>query len=119
MALVEAIDFIIGISDKVPERAAISFSVSFYQALAFRRSVREAFELATNGLALESTEFIVSPVLLVRKGVDQSVPLISAMEESPQTEDVTNDSVAVVGDMAGQIMIAPPEPWPHKGKRKE
>lgn len=44
------IPHVIGMTDRIDDRSAIQFSRVFYEALAFGRTVREAFELACNEL---------------------------------------------------------------------
>lgn len=44
-ALAESVDCVVGMSEAVGDRAATRFAASFYQALAFGRDVRSAFEL--------------------------------------------------------------------------
>jgi len=48
----------------------------FYQALAFDRSVREAFDLALAQLDLESIDGSNVPVLLLRPGADPTQPFV-------------------------------------------
>jgi hypothetical protein len=73
--LAQTIDYTIWVSSELDEGAAISFSAHFYQALAFGRSVRTAFDLAVNQLTLECGARFVTPKLWVRPGVDDSQPL--------------------------------------------
>jgi tetratricopeptide (TPR) repeat protein len=68
-ALSETIDFTIGMSDAIDDRAAIVFASHFYQSLAFGRSVKEAFDLAVVQLRLEGFDAAYAPNLMVRKGV--------------------------------------------------
>lgn len=75
-SLTEFIDYTIGMSAAIGDSAAITFSAYFYQALAFGRSVREAFELARTQLELAGIAGSDIPRLLVRNGVDESVPLL-------------------------------------------
>jgi hypothetical protein len=56
----------------IGDKAAVIFASSFYQALAFGRSVREAFELAKNELEIEGVDDSKTPELLERNGVDAS-----------------------------------------------
>jgi hypothetical protein len=69
-ALTEVVDCVVSMSREVTDRAAIKFASSFYGALAYGRSVQNAFDqgvarLRAEGLAGEGT-----PELLVRAGVD-------------------------------------------------
>jgi tetratricopeptide (TPR) repeat protein len=69
-ALTKTIDFTIGMNAMIEDEAAIIFSAHFYQALAFGRSVKEAFDLAVAQLQLEDVDGAQVPKLLVRKGAD-------------------------------------------------
>lgn len=69
-ALNGIIDFTIGMDGGTEDRAAIVFAPRFYQSLACGCSVKEAFEMAANQLALEGIEVAQAPVLLEREGTD-------------------------------------------------
>jgi len=72
LAIVEQIDFVIGMSDSIGDEAARVFAAAFYRGLAFGRSVRTAFELGINELKLVGfSEDDAIPRLLVRSGVDR------------------------------------------------
>jgi hypothetical protein len=49
-ALVEVIPSAIGMCGSISDPAAIAFATAFYQALGYRRSIREAFDLGRNAL---------------------------------------------------------------------
>lgn len=68
-AIARHVPCVIGMAGTVADAAAICFSASFYQALAFGRSVREAFDLGRNRLMLERHPDASTPVLLARPGV--------------------------------------------------
>ena len=71
-ALAEIVDYAIGINRSVEADTAVTFSAFFYQALAFGRTVKEAFDLAITQLMLERTEEYRRPFLKIRSGVDPS-----------------------------------------------
>lgn len=71
-AIREVIDFTIAMKTTIGDKASVIFASYFYQALAFGRSVREAFELAKNELEIEGIDYAKTPELLERKGVDAS-----------------------------------------------
>lgn len=71
-ALTRTIDFTIGMSAAIEDRASIVFAAYFYQSLAFGRSVKEAFDLAVNELGLEGLSVAQVPELLVREGANAS-----------------------------------------------
>jgi hypothetical protein len=72
--LSKTFDYTIGMKEELDDESAIDFSASFYQALGFGRTVREAFELARNSLRLENRGTAKAPFLLCRRGIDTSLP---------------------------------------------
>lgn len=80
-AIAEVIDCVIGMNDSIGDEAAIKFAASFYRAIGFGRSVKEAFEQSKVSLLLEGIPEENTPELLLRRGVDPaSVYLI---QETP------------------------------------
>lgn len=75
-AMVQEIDYAIGMEGAIEDDAAIKFAAAFYQTLAFGRSVQEAFDLAKH--LAKSKE----PELLVRQGVDATQPFINQLQAS-------------------------------------
>lgn len=75
-ALRGIIDYTIGTNKAVGDRAAITFAAAFYRALAFGRSVEEAFELARLELDLTRISGSDTPELFVREGVDATEPFL-------------------------------------------
>src|SRR3954468_3198166 len=69
-ALAETIDCTVGMSRPIGDEAAIVFAASFYRAIGFGRSVREAFELGRAALLLEGIPEDKTPELLTHPGVD-------------------------------------------------
>jgi hypothetical protein len=69
-AIAKTIDCTIGMNRPIGDAAAIVFAASFYRALGFGRSVKEAFELGRAALLLEGIPEDKTPKLLTRKGVD-------------------------------------------------
>jgi hypothetical protein len=68
-ALTEVMDFTITMRGPISDEAAVIFAPHFYQAIAFGRSMKDAFDLACNELALEEIGESDTPALLERKGV--------------------------------------------------
>lgn len=72
-ALVEEIDFVVGMTDEIGDEGARVFAAAFYRGLAYGRSVQSAFDLGLNELQLEGLRDDESvPVLLIREGVNAS-----------------------------------------------
>jgi hypothetical protein len=113
--ITETIDCTIGMNDKVGDRSAIIFSASFYEYLAFGRSVDEAFKLSVVQLKAEGTESATIPTLLKKEGVDlanvyltsnQQTAVSAPIPASPQdkgqivTIDLDNNKFSSQGDFS-------------------
>jgi len=71
-ALQKSVPYTIGMSTEVGDKMAITFAGAFYQALAFDRTVSEAFNLAKVELDLVRLAGSDIPELFVRTGTDVS-----------------------------------------------
>lgn len=71
-AITKSIDCTIGMSTLLTNKAAIVFAATFYQAVAFGRSVQQAFDEAKTGLLLEGIPEHTTPQLLLKSGIDAS-----------------------------------------------
>jgi hypothetical protein len=69
LAIAEYVPCVVGMAGRIADAAAIHFAASFYQAIAFGRSVREAYNLGRNQLRLEGDPDMTTPVLIARPGV--------------------------------------------------
>jgi hypothetical protein len=83
-AIAQSIDCAVGMGSAVGDDAAISFAASFYQALAFDRSISEAFQLGCTQIELENLGGEDVPQLLVRPGVDPRIIFIAHSQDSAQ-----------------------------------
>lgn len=75
-ALQEVIDYTVGMNDEVGDKMAINFAGAFYQALAFDRTVPEAFELAKLEVDLARLAGSNIPELFVRAGANTKETLL-------------------------------------------
>jgi len=98
-AIAEIIDCTIGMNRPIGDFAAIVFAASFYRAIGFGRSVKEAFELGRAALLLEGIPEDQTPELLTRPGIDPSrlflipspvVPVSSPEETGAKGAGVTS-----------------------------
>ncbi len=72
-AIAESIPCVVGMTRAVPDSTAIAFSAGFYEALAFGKSVADAFELGLIQVELTDPRLIGTadiPKLVVRTGED-------------------------------------------------
>jgi CHAT domain-containing protein len=72
MAINEVVNCVIGMNSAIDDLAAIIFAASFYRAVGFARSAKEAFDQGIVALALEDFPDATTPELLVKDGVDPS-----------------------------------------------
>lgn len=70
-AIAASIDCVVGMSDTIGDEAAMRFAAAFYQALAFGRSVRTAFDLGIGQIDLTGL-------------VDEDIPQLIAVKARPE-----------------------------------
>ncbi|HWB55127.1 MAG TPA: CHAT domain-containing protein [Tepidisphaeraceae bacterium] len=68
--IARSIDCVVGMDRSIGDGAAISFAYSFYQALGYGRSVKEAFDLGCAEISLQGLDDPRIPKLILRKGVN-------------------------------------------------
>lgn len=71
-AIAATIECVVGMSSAIEDQSAIGFSKAFYQALAYGRSVQEAFDLGCVEIGIEGLPDEQVPQLLVRPGANAS-----------------------------------------------
>jgi hypothetical protein len=81
-AISQVIDYTLGTSKAMGDKAAIVFAGSFYLTLAFRRTVRESFEIGKMALNLAGISGANMPLLLVKDGVDLEEAFLTLSEET-------------------------------------
>ena len=82
----EVIDFTIGMQKTIGDKAAIVFSSSFYEALAYGRSVKEAFDYGKTGLVMEGIPESNTPTLMERAGADAAAVRLAEPNAKPARE---------------------------------
>jgi hypothetical protein len=72
-AVRDSVGIAVGMRREISDPMAIAFAAAFYEALGYRRSVREAFDLGVAAIKLHGRmEEASTPELLVRSGVNPS-----------------------------------------------
>lgn len=79
----KVIDFTIGMQKTIGDKAAIVFSTSFYEALAYGRSVKEAFDYGVTGLMMEGIPESNTPTLMERAGANAALVRLAAPTAQP------------------------------------
>jgi WD40 repeat protein len=75
------VDCVVGMSAAIGDEAARAFSVGFYRALGYRRSVGNAVEQAVAGLAARQLPDEHLPVCRTREGVDASAFTLPSLDD--------------------------------------
>ncbi len=102
-AIREIVDCVIGMNSAIEDRAAMIFAASFYRAIGFGRSVKEAFEQGKLALMLEGIPEENTPELLCRLGIDPAKvfliehptnkeKLLDQPETKPKRTELKNNS---------------------------
>jgi CHAT domain len=63
----ESIEYVIGMNDAVPDRAAILFSIGFYDAMGAGKNIEEAFKFGVNSIDMNNINGGEIPELIRRK----------------------------------------------------
>ena len=100
-AIAEVIDCVVGMSTSIGDEAAIIFAASFYRAIGFGRSIKEAFDQGKTAIMLEGIPEVNTPQLLTRTGVDPaSVVLINSDQK-----DSSNSGIKINQQVTGNQNI--------------
>src|SRR5215203_1317470 len=82
-AIAKHINCVIGMSDAVYDTTAIEFASMFYLSLGFKRSIKEAFDLAAVQIGMLSLPGPAVPQLIVKEGIDPSKLFINGTAPPP------------------------------------
>ncbi len=74
-AISQYINYVIGMSQSIGDKAAIEFSVGFYTALGAGESIEFAYELGCNAIQLEGISEDLTPVLYKKKDLEMNTIL--------------------------------------------
>ena len=81
--IVKRIDCVVGMRTSITDKAATVFAGSLYRALAFGRSVKNAYDQAIAAIAMEGLDEDDTPVLLTRDGVSADRVILVKPLSSP------------------------------------
>jgi CHAT domain-containing protein len=90
-AIAQHIHCVIGMSDAVYDTTAIEFASTFYLSLGFKKSVKEAFDLAAVQIGMLSLPGPAVPQLIVKEGIDPSKLFINGTTSAPPPPPPPND----------------------------
>lgn len=104
-AIADIVGCAMGTRSTISDTAAITFGASFYRAIAFGKSVQEAYDQARVALALEHVEDQECPVLVTRSDVNPAeLVLVSHPVPTTRTQRWAG-RVAVVAALASGVFI--------------
>ncbi|MEI2580745.1 effector-associated domain EAD1-containing protein [Scytonema sp. PRP1] len=92
-AIAQHINYVVGMSRAIGDKAAIEFAVGFYDALGAGRPIEFAYKLGCSAIRIAGIEEHLTPVLLKRMEVtDTVIGNISTVESSPKPAmNITGD----------------------------
>lgn len=116
-AIAQHVDCVVGMSAAIDDKSAESFALAFYQALAYGKSVKSAFELGRLQIDLENLPEPDAPKLVTIKGDPERVTFVDAEKaissdtvawrtETMTTFDQRNQQVGTQYNVAGDINFA-------------
>lgn len=65
--ILQHINCVIGMKKEIPDRAAISFVIGFYDALGYGRSLKDAYQFGCNAIDLSNLPESLTPVISIRE----------------------------------------------------
>jgi hypothetical protein len=92
-AIAEHVDCVVGMRRAISERAVVHFAASFYRALAFGRSVDNAFGQGKLSLLLENTGEDETPELVRGPGVDPRTVVLIGEDQGKIVDCLPDDCV--------------------------
>lgn len=104
--IAKRIDCVVGISSTITDRAARSFSASFYRAIGFGRSVANAFKQGVLAISLEGfppEQESDIPVLMVRNGINADD--VYLIEKGADIDIITEESDSLASHEVEEQLI--------------
>ena len=71
-AISKHIDYVIGMKKSISDRAAIAFSIGFYQALGAGRTIKDSYKLGCVQMRIEGIDEHLTPILIKKSPVNES-----------------------------------------------
>lgn len=90
-AIGEHVQYVVGMTQDIGDRAAINFAVGFYDALGYGRSVPDAYKFGLAAIDLEGIDETATPVLQVK---DQPVENLRVEAQPPELRPVADSTPA-------------------------
>jgi hypothetical protein len=91
-AISQHVDYVIGMSQAIGDRAAIEFAVGFYTALGAGRSIEFAYQLGCNAIQLDGVPGHSTPLLFKKRQVSPLSYLFPRSPTASRQNDFTNQT---------------------------
>jgi CHAT domain len=104
-AISPVVEYVIGMSRAIGDRAAIKFSTGFYDALASGRSYTDAFHFGCNAISLRGIPESLTPTLIVGNRIQSEENLESA-DKTGEGKSANIRQVGAVQDSSVQELIS-------------
>jgi CHAT domain len=105
LSISSVVEYVIGMSRAIRDRAAIKFSTGFYDALASGRSYTEAFRFGCNAISLRGIPESLTPTLIVNNRVQSDAKLVG-VNKNTQCKAVNIHEISKAKDPSIQELIA-------------
>lgn len=107
-AIAQEIDFVMGMTDRIGDTSARAFAAAMYGALAFHRSVQDAFDQGHVALLLQGSAYDDVPDLLIKPGADPTTVLVDReFRTEPRSEDArvapTGEGNPAIPHLLGEV----------------
>lgn len=114
-AILQPVDYVIGMNHKILDRSAINFASAFYLSIGFNRTIRECFLSGLAALRTSGTPQAHIPVLLSNEGRDPHRTNPLSWVTSQKGEEKRQEKTAAVSDLENitgaiqlDILLLPP-----------
>lgn len=116
-AIAKHIRYVVGMSQAIDDKAAIAFSIGFYQALGAGRSIEEAYKLGCVQIRLENIPEYLVPEMIKDHDVSELINRAPAPASitQPRTKEIEAETPAVIHPMnlgfEGPTISGQPAGW--------
>lgn len=106
-AISQTVEITIGMSDKILDSSAISFSANFYLALGFNKVVKTCFDTGVTALVGSETPQDLIPQLFTRPGVDASQIRLLSISSDQQPPTITSQPKSEGATVQLDLIVLP------------
>ncbi len=105
-AIAEHVDYVVGMSNTIGDRAALKFAVGFYDALGFNRTVPDAYRFGRVSIEMEGIAESDVPILKIRPDLTDTETV--AAEEATEEAQPPTDELPPLEEPEGMVRLGSP-----------